>query len=152
MRKLVVGIGNDLRGDDGVGLIVVRSLQKLSLPDVGVVELNNDVFGLLEHLQGYGEAIIIDAIHSGSRPGTIHRFDASNHALPGIHSQRSTHGINLASILELARSQGTLPQRVLVYGIEGESFEYGSTLAPQVELSVNRLVDTVRHELLNFKT
>jgi hydrogenase maturation protease len=152
MKKVVVGIGNDLRGDDAVGLAAVRALKKFSLLDVGFVELNDDVIGLIEHLQGCNEAIIIDAVQSGSTPGTIHRFDVSKHPLPGNLTQRSTHGLNLASILELARTQGGLPRRVLVFGIEGASFEHGSRLTPQVELSVNQLVDTVRHTLLKSET
>ena len=147
MRTVVVGIGNDFRGDDGAGLAVARALMMLTLPDVGIVELNGEVTRLLDSLQHCDTAIVIDAVQSQALPGTIHRFDASQNPLPGNHNQRSTHGISLGSILELARAQGVLPRQVLIYGIEGASFEHGCTLTPQVEKAVERLVREVAEGL-----
>ena len=146
---MVVGIGNDFRSDDGAGLAAARALMKLALPDVGVIELNGEVTRLLDSLQHCDTAIVIDAVQSQALPGTIHRFDASQNPLPGSHTQRSTHGISLGSILELARSQGVLPRQVLVYGIEGASFEHGRTLTPQVEKAVEGLVREVTEDLRN---
>ena len=149
MKTLVVGIGNDFRSDDGAGLAAARALMKLTLPNVGIVELNGEVTRLLDSLQHCDTAIVIDAVQSRALPGTIHRFDASQNPLPGSHTQRSTHGISLGSILELARAQGVLPRQVLVYGIEGASFEHGRTLTPQVEKAVEGLVREIAEDLRN---
>jgi hydrogenase maturation protease len=147
VKTVVVGIGNDFRNDDGAGLAAARALMKLTLPNVGIVELNGEVTRLLDSLQHCDTAIIIDAVQSQALPGTIHRFDASQNPLPGSHTQRSTHGISLGSILELARAQGVLPRQVLVYGIEGASFEDGHTLTSQVEKAVERLVREIAEDL-----
>lgn len=148
MKAMVVGVGNDFRGDDGAGLAVVRSLGMRPLEDVGIVELKDDVTGLLDHLHECDTAIIIDAVKAGDQPGTIHSFDASHKALPASHTRQSTHGISIGSLLELARLQGKLPRRIVVYGIEGEQFEHNSRLTPQVELAVNRVADLVRVDLV----
>ena len=147
MKTVVVGIGNDFRCDDGAGLVAARALTKFMLPDVGIVELNGEVTRLLDSMQHCDAAIVIDAVRSQAPPGTIHRFDASQNPLPGSHNQRSTHGITLGSILELARVQGVFPRQVLIYGIEGASFEHGRTLTPQVEKAVEGLVREIAEAL-----
>ena len=147
MRTVVVGIGNDFRGDDGAGLVVARLLKKLSLPEVRIIELNGEVTRILDSLQDCESAILVDAVQSQMTPGTIHRFDASHDPLPGSATQRSTHGMSISSLLELARAQGQFPKRLVVYGIEGESFDHGSELSPRVALAVGQLVDRIRVEL-----
>ncbi len=144
MRTVVVGVGNDYRGDDGAGLAAARLLKKLSLNDVEIAELNGDATGLLDCLNDCDTAIIIDAIQSQCEPGTIHRFDASQDPVPDNRSQRSTHGISLGSVIELARTQKALPRRVFVFGIEGKSFEHGIPLTPPVKEAVDRLVEELR--------
>lgn len=119
-KALVVGSGNYFRGDDGAGL-AIASMMRLEQPThVTILELKGDVSSLIDHLQGYEVAMVIDATQSGSPPGTIHRYDASTNPLPETRSTRSTHGISVGSDLELARIQLQLPKRVLVYGIEGK--------------------------------
>lgn len=147
MRTVVVGIGNDFRCDDGAGLTAVRLIKKYALPGIETVELNGEVTRLLDCLQGCDSAIILDAVRSGAAPGTVHRFDAAHEALPGIANQRSTHGISLGSLLELARTQDQFPKRLVVYGIEGSSFEHGRDLTPNVEAAVVTLVERIRIEL-----
>lgn len=146
-KTVVVGIGNDFRGDDGAGLVAARELRKFVPAAVNIIELNNEVASLLEHLTGCDAAIIIDAVRSGAQPGTIHCFDASIEPLPGDHTQRSTHGISLGSMLELARTRGEFPRKVLVYGIEGESFEHGKAITLKVRLAVVQLVKLLQKEL-----
>jgi hydrogenase maturation protease len=147
VKTVVVGIGNEFRGDDGAGLAAARALMQYTLPNVKIVELDGEVTRLLDSLQHFDTAIVIDAVQSQALPGTIHRFDASQNPLPGSHTQRSTHGISLGSILELARAQGAFPRKVLVYGIEGFSFEHGRTLTAQVKKAVGRLVSELAEDL-----
>jgi hydrogenase maturation protease len=150
-QVLIIGVGNDIRGDDGAGLAAARLLRKRLSPAISVIELNGDVTGLWDLLRDCELAVIIDAVQPGSQPGTIHRFDASNQPLPDEHSHRSTHGIGLGSMLELARSQGSFPPKVLVYGIEGESFEHGQALTPQVQVALERLVHLLEEDLRGLR-
>ncbi len=147
MRTVVVGIGNDFRGDDGAGLVAARLLTKLPLPEIEIVELNGEVTRLVDVLQDCDSAILIDAVQSQMPPGTLHRFDASHEPLPGVANQRSTHGISLSSLIELARAQGQFPKQIIVYGIEGVSFDHGRDLNPDVAAAIVRLVEQIRVEL-----
>jgi hydrogenase maturation protease len=147
VKALVVGIGNDLRGDDDAGLAVARMMKGERPASVTILELNNDVTALLDYLPGFDVAMIIDATQSGSPPGTIHRFDASTVPLPEARLTRSTHGMTVGSILELARIQQQLPKKVLVYGIEGKQFNHGSTLTPEVERATRIVTQMIYADL-----
>ena len=147
MRTVIVGIGNDFRGDDGAGLAVARILKGLSSPEIEVFELNGEVTRVLDHLHEFDAAFFIDAVQPRQSPGTIYRFDASQEPLPGLHNHRSTHGINLGSLVELARAQGILPHRMIVYGIEAASSEHGASLTQEVDAAVRKTVIAVQDEL-----
>ena len=147
VKALVVGIGNNLRGDDDAGLAVARMMKLEQPASVTILELNNDVTALIDHLSGFDVAMIIDATQSASPPGTIHRFDASAIPLPETPSSRSTHGLTVGSVLELARIQQQLPKKVLVYGIEGKQFSHGSSLTPEVERAVRIVAQMIYGDL-----
>lgn len=147
VKALVVGIGNGLRGDDDAGLAVARMMKSEQPAGVTILELNNDVTKLIDLLPGFDVAMIIDATQSGSPPGTIHRFDASTSPLPETRSARSTHGMTVSSIVELARIQQQLPKRVYVYGIEGKQFTHGSSLTPEVERAVRIVAQMIYGDL-----
>jgi hydrogenase maturation protease len=127
----IVGLGNALRGDDAVGLVVVRRLCEL-LPAADVIEQSGEPADLLETLgDGVEAVVLVDAVSSGAPPGEVHRLDASEVALP-FAASASTHGLGLAETIELCRALGRLPARLLVYGIEGRAFELGAPLSPEV--------------------
>jgi len=77
--------------------------------------------------------IIIDATMSGEAPGTIHRFDASAQPIPKSSFRCSTHAFGVAEAIDLARALGNIPQRLMVYGIEGKNFAAVVGLSAEVE-------------------
>jgi hydrogenase maturation protease len=91
--------------------------------------------------------ILVDAVYSGAEPGTVHRLEAHARPIPGSFFHRSTHAINVADAVELARSLGELPPRLVVYGIEGRSFEAGVGLSPEVEKAAQEVVEAALREL-----
>ena len=130
---LIVGIGNEYRGDDAVGLIVTRRL-KLRLADsVAVLEQGGDGAALMEAWRGAETVIVIDAVVSGAAPGTIHRFDANTRPIPEGALRCSTHAFGVAEAIELSRALGDLPGSLVVYGVEGKNFAPGVGLSPEVE-------------------
>ena len=151
MRIVVAGIGNDFRGDDGAGLAAVRHLRSRSLPQVDIVELNGDITTLVDFLQACDAAILIDAVRSANSSGTIHRIDVSQEPLPADDNQRSTHGISLSSVIELARAGDSFPGRLIFYGIDGESYDHSPILTPRVTEAVTKVVALVADEISSWK-
>lgn len=148
MKTLIIGIGNEYRGDDGVGRHVARRLAELSSPDVEIQESSGESFSLMELWANAQKVILIDAVQSGAEPGTVQRFDAGEQALPTEFVQQcSTHALSLPEAIELARSLQQLPPEVVLYGIEGLSFEHGNTLTPTVARAADEAVRRIHSEV-----
>ena len=148
-RKLLalIGIGNQFRRDDAAGLEVARRLRLAKPPGVIVMEQEGEPASLIEAWAGSHEALVIDGVSSGSEPGTLHRFEATDGPLPAELFAPSTHALGVAEAVELARELGRMPDRLAVYGIEGESFETGEGLSRAVQLAVEQLVAELYEEL-----
>ena len=142
-RILVIGVGNEYRSDDAVGLAVARRLRQLSLENVTVIEETGDGADLMESWKGADTIIIVDAAYSGAKPGTIHCIDTRAEQIPRGLLHYSTHAFSVGEAVELARVMGQLPPHILVYGIEGERFEEGMELSGAVRESVGAVVELV---------
>jgi hydrogenase maturation protease len=141
----VIGVGNEYGSDDAAGLVVARRLRARG---VEAMEQEGEPIALLEAFAGLDAVVLVDAVRSGAVPGTVHRLDASNQPLPArLFGSPSTHAVGVGEAVELARALDRLPPRVLVFGLEGERFEAGTTLSAAVEAAVEPLVDTILAEL-----
>jgi hydrogenase maturation protease len=134
-RRIVIGIGNPDRGDDGAGRAVARLLRGNLPDDVVLVEHGGETTGLMARLDSMATAFLVDACASGAAAGTIRRFDVAATPLPPAFGM-SSHGLGLAEAVELARTLGQLPPCCIVYAIEGQSFAIGTPLSPPVALAV----------------
>jgi hydrogenase maturation protease len=130
---LVIGVGNEDRGDDTIGLLVARRLRNLLPPSVTIVEFAGDGAALIELWKGMQIVIVIDAARDQDSPGTMHCFDAKHAALPVDPFRSSTHAFGLAEGIELARQLNELPEELIVYGIVGRNFALGAHPSPEVE-------------------
>jgi hydrogenase maturation protease len=146
-RVLVIGVGNAYRRDDGVGLVVARRLRAEAPERVAVREESGEGAALIAAWEGADAVLVIDAVHSGQAPGTVQRLDAGERALPADLFHLSTHAVSVADAVELARTLGQLPPRLVVYGIEGKDFEAGVGLSPEVEEAARRVVGLVLEEI-----
>jgi hydrogenase maturation protease len=147
-RRIVLGIGNPDRGDDGVGRRAARLLRRMAPDDVEVAEQDGEATALMTRLDGATAAYLIDACASGAPAGTVHRFDVSAAPLPQNLFGLSTHGLGLAEAIELARALCQLPARCIVYAIEGECFDLGAPLSPPVSAAVAEVLRRVGSEII----
>jgi hydrogenase maturation protease len=143
---LVLGIGNELRGDDAVGLVVARRTQQHLKLGVTVREAEPDGMLLLDAWGGADLVIIVDAMSTGMSPGTIRSFDCAL-PIPAYSQATSTHAFGVPQAIELGRALGRLPDRLVVIGIEGERFEHGTGLSAAVETAVDLAVGRVLEEI-----
>ncbi len=147
-RILVVGVGNDDRGDDAAGLAVVRHLAGRIGPGVSVVEAGTDLTSLLDAWRGASAVVVVDAMTSGAAPGTLRRFEATWVPLPArAFRVTSSHAFGVAEVIELARALGRLPPRVVVFGIEAGCVDAGAALSPAVNAAVRDAVSRVLDEV-----
>lgn len=146
---LIIGIGNTYRSDDALGLYVAQDIKRGAPDHVNVIEQSGDGAALMESWENADSVILIDAVYSGARPATIHRFDVHTQPIPARFFHYSTHAFGIAEAIELARALNRLPPHMIVYGIEGKCFEAGIGLSPEVEKAVQEVVTRVRHDIQN---
>jgi hydrogenase maturation protease len=143
---LIIGIGNQFRNDDAAGLLVINQLRKNLDNKVIIEENNGDGIKLIEQWKNKEKVIIIDAVNSGSEPGTIHEiniFDNSTQAALTILPEEfkfSTHLIDLTKAIKLAESLGYLPLELSIFGIEGKNFNSGTIVSEEVKTAIEKLV------------
>jgi hydrogenase maturation protease len=143
---LVIGVGNEFRRDDGVGLVVARRIAQ-ECPDVTVIEQSGEGAALMEAWQSDETVYLIDAVSSGAAPGTIHRFSAHEQEIPAQFFSYSTHAFSVAEAIEVARVLNHLPPRLVVYGVEGQDFGSGLGLSATVEQAAHRLTARILEEI-----
>lgn len=144
---LIIGIGNQYRGDDGVGLRIAQDIKKMSHDHVTVIEQSGEGISLMDSWKDSDTVILIDAVHSCAQPGTIHRFDVHTQTIPAKFFHYSTHAFGVAEAIELARALKQLPQNLIVYGIEGKCFEAGIGLSLEVEKAVEEVMMRVKQDI-----
>ena len=149
---LVLGMGNPILSDDGVGLLVAGRLRESLLPDhVEVMQSEVGGLRLLELVRGFTHVIIIDALKSpaeaGREPGEVVRYDARD--FKGGHRYGSAHSIGLDTALEVGRQVGyDMPEEVVVFAIEAEDVEtFGEELTPAVATAADVVTDLVLREV-----
>jgi hydrogenase maturation protease len=149
-KTLILGLGNPILSDDGVGTAVARELERRIEPqEATVIEASLGGLNLLDLLAGYERVIIIDAIKTGGgRPGTIYRLDPS--AITSIRHTGSSHDINLVTALELGKKlKLAMPSKIDIFGIEvAETERFGESCTPVVAAAIPVCVDMILKELV----
>lgn len=140
----VIGFGNPMRGDDGVGPAVVAALCEHG---IDAVAFDGDGTELIEAWQDRETVILVDAMVSGAVPGTMRRFDIADTRLPQDLFRSSSHQFGLAQAVEMGRLLGRLPPRMILFGVEGKRFDFGTGLTPSVTRAVQSLVRRIHAEL-----
>ncbi len=148
MKTVVLGLGNSLRADDGVGLYVARAIGDLvDSPAISVAESSASGLDVLDHLCGFDRAIIVDAIQTGEgEPGDIRRFPAP---ISGRHLT-NPHSTDLATALEIGRQLGLpLPSDITFFGVEiADCDSFSERCSPAVAAAVDRCAKLVVETLL----
>lgn len=146
-ERLLIGLGNELRGDDAAGLLVARAARRQRAAGIGVVEREGEPIDLIGDWEWARAVVVADAVDSGGEPGRVYRVDAATGPLPAAFAGPSTHALGLADAIELARALDRLPARLVVFGIEGGSFTAGAEPIPAVVAAADAVAAAALAEL-----
>ena len=144
MKTLILGLGNLLLSDEGVGVHAARALAERELPaDVWVVEAGTAFLDVLPDIEKADRILLIDAMEGGGAPGTIYRvpFDQCRH--PDMLA--SLHGFDMSRVLFMAGN--TRKPEVTVFGVEPAKIEWGTEVSPAVRRMLPALADVILKEL-----
>ncbi len=147
-RVVVIGLGNPLMGDDGLGLAVLDELRTgyALPPEVELVDGGTWGMNLLPVIEDAEELILIDAIDVGEKPGVFVRLE--HHRLPRyLATKISPHQVDLRDVLALAELRGTLPPDTVALGLQPQSVELRNSLSDVLRCRVAALAAAVVQEL-----
>jgi hydrogenase maturation protease len=143
----VLGVGNLLLKDEGIGVHLVQKLtgivdsDNISMIDAGT---SPDFLSLVD--ESIDKLIIVDAVKAGSKPGTIYHLSSEDLDLDSV-SPISVHDIGVLNSLKMMALLGKLPKSTVIIGIEPKTIDFGLDLSPEVEEKLPRIVDLVLKEI-----
>jgi hydrogenase maturation protease len=143
MRTLVIGVGNLLRTDDGVGIHVINALNDLH-PGIDTLDAAMGSVEILEAMRGYDRAVIVDAIETGAEPGTIFRVNLTRGEEPPVVTH--SHGTDLITTLRLGRQLygEEMPGEIILLAVEAEdTTTIGDEPTPRVRAAVDEVIETI---------
>ncbi len=146
-RSLILGVGNPLRRDDGVGVEIIRRLTKnfsdgrLSV-STDLMDGGTDGLALLEYIKGYKKVTLIDAVEMGVDPGIIKVFTPEEAILHIGTDSLSTHGFGIAEFIRFARELNILPECTII-GIQPEDIGYGEELSYPVQSGIEKVISII---------
>ena len=146
----IVGVGNPLVADDGVGPAVLESLEGRELPEgARLVEAGTDPLSLAYLLAPEDRVILVDAVKTGKPPGTVTVFSPEQASLAVAASPSSLHGFGLAEALKLMELSGR-SHDITIVGIEPEDLRPGKPMTPAVQAAVSKAAEIVLGEAGNI--
>ena len=144
---LVLGLGNILLRDEGIGVRVVQTLQSMDLPEaVEALDGATAGLGLLDILADRRKVIVVDALDGEYPPGTVVRLTPENLAPPNGGAV-SLHGLGLVEVLKLSERLGISPDEVVILGVKPASLEYGLELSAELNELLPRIIELVLDEI-----
>ena len=145
---LVVGLGNPLRGDDGVGPRVVEALDRRGVPPgVTLLDAGTGGLGLLNALEGWDRVVVVDAAEVGGKPGDFVRFTPDEARLTGTPEHFTLHHAGLAEVLAIARALDRPLPPMVIFGVQPEVIDWRDGLSPSVEATLPELVEAILCEV-----
>jgi hydrogenase maturation protease len=144
MRKFVVGIGNILLRDEGIGCHVVHALEEIPIPGVEIID-GGTCPDVLQFLEGADKLVIVDAVKGGGTPGQIYRFHPEDITLEQ-KPLLSLHDMSLVDSLKLMQLWHNIGEAVII-GVEPRELNWGLELSPELREKMPQIIDAILSEL-----
>jgi hydrogenase maturation protease len=144
---LILGIGNILLKDEGIGVHVANKFMEMPLPpEVEVMDGGTLGIDLLFYIEGREKVIVVDTVKAGEPPGTMYRFTDKELSFKKDFL-RTAHGIDFADVVRTADRLGTKPEEIVFIGIEPQDMNEGMELSPLIAERIPAIIELVRREI-----
>jgi hydrogenase maturation protease len=146
-QLLILGLGNLLCTDDGVGPVAAQAIAETRVVPEGVQVLDGGTLGLalLAYIEDAERAILVDAIEIDAPPGTLVRLEGDDVG-PACAAHLSVHQVGVSDLIEAARWRGKIPPKLVLLGVVPESTALGVELSPRVQAALPALLNAVCDE------
>ena len=146
---VVIGLGNLLLSDEGIGVHLIRKLSEHQdkFPLVDFIDAGTGGMNVLHLIANRKKAVIIDCVKMGKKPGTIKQFEPADVQTIKKMTHFSLHEADILQIIGLSRQLGECPDQIVIFGIEPESLELGQNLSKTLSNGINAYLDDICNEL-----
>ncbi|HUT63815.1 MAG TPA: HyaD/HybD family hydrogenase maturation endopeptidase, partial [Anaerolineae bacterium] len=145
----ILGLGNILLKDEGVGVWIAEEIARRSLPDnVEIIDGGTAGLDILTSMKDVDKLIIIDALQGNEKPGTVYRLHPEDVPAPS-DSYVSVHQMNILEGLSIAQKTGNAPQETVIIGVEPEEMDWGLGVTPDIKQKFPEIIDIVLEEVKN---
>ena len=142
----VIGLGNILRGDDGIGPVIIKELEKLKNSlQIQLYDVGSDAFTILDHLLGSEPVLIIDCARMGKEPGTVIKMLARDAEFHRANIGISLHGYSLTEVWQIARSLG-VKNELSAIGVEPYAMDFNTGISEAIKKSIPKILQLVAEE------
>lgn len=151
-KPLILGVGNLLLSDDGVGVRIIKQMSKEGI-NADLVDVGLGGFDISERMLGYQKVIIIDSIITGAEPGTIYRLTPRD--LSDLPTLSHTHAVDLPTSLKLGQKlmSSEMPDEIIIYAIEAEDITtFNENCTPKVKAAIPKVIEQIKKDLSNPST
>ena len=145
-RVVVVGVGNLLLRDEGIGIHTAKALQELSLPEYVEVIDGGTSPDLIAYVKSGDKLIIIDAVKAGGEPGAIYRFTPED-LDPQANRLLSLHELGVMDSLQMMRLGGNEPGETIIIGIEPGEINLGTELTASLQEKIPEIIQLILREI-----
>lgn len=143
----ILGVGNELLSDEGVGVHVIKKLREMDVPPgIEVIEGGTDGFGLFNIICETDHLVVIDSLKGGGKAGSIYRFNVKDAPNCPDSFKTSVHQIGILEVLHLSGLIGKTPETI-IFGIEPKKITTGMELSPEIQEKIPRLIELVLDEI-----
>jgi hydrogenase maturation protease len=143
----VIGIGNTLRGDDGIGPVIISELKKENYPDsIRLLDIGSDTFSIIEHLTFEQPVLIIDCAQMGKEPGEIIKIELKEENLSILDKAISLHGFGFSEVYRIAKKLNNNVYCTII-GVQPKSLEFNTDLSKEVRNKIPSIKKMVIREI-----
>ena len=146
MRTAILGVGNLLMKDEGIGVHVVQACERLRLPEnVEAIDGGTSI-ELASLVEGFERLVVVDAALAGGEPGQIYRFTLDE-IEPGRSPLLSGHDFGIPQTLRACALAGNAPERIIIVGVEPKQIDWGLELSPELERKMPEIIERALGEI-----
>ena len=148
-RKIaVVGVGNILMRDEGIGVVLVNLLEKKKYTEeIDFIDAGTSFFNVVSGLRDYDKVVIIDTVCCGEAPGTVYRFEMSDIEDAGSNGMISLHDLGVIHSIKLEKLAGGFPEDIVFFGIEPKNIELTMEISDEIQEKIEQIIDKIISEL-----
>ncbi len=144
---MVIGVGNLIQMDDGVGIHTLRELEKLDLPEeVELFDGGTLGIDLMPFIEGREKLIFIDSVKAEEKPGTIFKFEPDDLNYDDA-PKTSVHQIGLIESLQMISMIGKAPDKIVIFGVQPKTINWGEELTPEIQSAIPKLIPHLLQEI-----